>query len=87
MFRSIHIWLYGIVAELEYSLYPWKSSTPPTWAVERWNLNGETNTDGELEESVLNYDWLKSHDDKINRLQNEMIYVIDAINNNNLSKK
>ena len=23
----------------------------------------------------LNYDWIKSHDEKINRLQNEMIWV------------
>ena len=87
MLRSIHIWIYGIVAELEYILYPWKTSTPPAWAIKKWNLNDETNTDGEIEESVLNYDWLKSHDDKINRLQNEMIYVIDVLNNNNLSKK
>tara|TARA_B100000902_G_scaffold248791_1_gene235441 strand:- start:5244 stop:5507 length:264 start_codon:yes stop_codon:yes gene_type:complete len=87
MLRSIHIWIYGIVAELEYILYPWKTSTPPAWAIKKWNLNDETNTDGEIEESVLNYDWLKSHDDKINRLQNEMIYVINVINKNNLSKK
>jgi hypothetical protein len=31
MIRAVRIWLWGIVAELEYILYPWKSSTPPDW--------------------------------------------------------
>ncbi len=36
MIRSIHIWLWGIVSELEYKLYPWKTDTPPEWVEDRY---------------------------------------------------
>ena len=39
MIRDIHIWLWGMVAELEHVLYPWKTKSPPNWAVERYGLD------------------------------------------------
>ena len=80
MIRSIRIWLWGIVAELEYQLYPWKTSTPPTW------VKPEQRIEPDYEQN-LNYDWLKSHDDKIAKLQTEMIWVIQEIHKLNVELK
>ena len=33
MIRDIHIWLWGMVAELEHVLYPWKTKSPPNCKV------------------------------------------------------
>lgn len=79
MIRELQISLWSWVAELEYRLYPWKTSTPPAWAVERYNIDSTFNDDHDLDNDSLHYDWLKSHDDKINRLQTEMIWVRDEI--------
>jgi hypothetical protein len=76
LIRSFQIWLWGIVMELEYQLYPWKTSNPPSWAVERYNLDHGIIDDYE---DHMHYGWLKSHDDKIGRLQKEMIYALDEI--------
>ena len=72
MIRNFRIWLWSAVSELEYQLYPWKTDTPPEWVDERYVPlpNYEQN---------FNDDWLKSHDDKINRLQQEMIWVQQEI--------
>ena len=75
MIRDIHIWLWGIIAELEHTLYPWKTNNPPDWAVERYNLDHGIEED----ENSLYYEWIKSHDQKINRLQNEMIHAQEQI--------
>jgi|TARA_E500000318_G_scaffold103260_1_gene108156 hypothetical protein len=76
MLSQFRIWLWGMVAELEYKLYPWKTSTPPAWAAERYGADTNTIHDNhEFNYESLHYDWLKSHDDKINRLQDEMIWV------------
>jgi len=77
MFRSIHVWLWGIVAELEYHLYPWKTQSPPQWAIDRYNLDGQSD---ELPyDDRLKFDWLKVHEDKIATLQLEMRSVIKSI--------
>ena len=76
MIRSFQIWLWGIVMELEYQLYPWKTSNPPSWAVERYNLDHGITDDYE---DHMHYGWLKSHDDKSDRIQKEMIYALDEI--------
>ena len=76
MFRDIHIWLWGIVMDLEDMLYPWKTKDPPDWAIKRYNL--DHNIKDTFEDSLY-YEWIKSHDQKINRLQNEMIYVQEQI--------
>ena len=54
MIHSLRVWLWGIVAELEYQLYPWKTSTPPEWV----------RPEHKIEENYtqnFNDDWLKSH--------------------------
>jgi len=70
--RSIRIWLWGIVSELEYQLYPWQTDQPPKWVEEKYTPPPDY-------ESNFNDDWLKSHDDKISRLQSEMIWVQQEI--------
>ena len=58
--------------EIEYALYPWKTSTPPSWAIERYNL--PDHFDDELDE-IIYKQWIKAHDEKISRLQTEMITI------------
>jgi len=70
--RKFHIWLWGVVCELEDILYPWKTSTPPSWAIERYNL--PDHHEDELDE-IIYKQWIKAHDEKIGRLQSEMITV------------
>ena len=72
MIHKFHIWLWGVVCELEDILYPWKTSTPPSWAIERYNL--PDHYDDELDE-IIYKQWIKAHDEKIGRLQSEMITV------------
>jgi len=70
MIKTIRIFLWEIIAELEYQLYPWKDDNKPSEEIiQKYNLPEIPFNEN------LHYDWLKSHDDKINRLQNEMIYV------------
>ena len=72
MIHTLHVWVWGIVMELEDMLYPWKTSTPPSWAIERHNL--PDHSDDELDE-IIYKEWIRAHDDKISRLQSEMITV------------
>ncbi len=76
MFRDIHIWLWSIVMDLEDMLYPWKTKDPPNWAVERYNL--DHGIKDSIEDSFY-YEWIMAHDQKINRLQNEMIHAQEQI--------
>jgi len=62
--------------ELEYHLYPWKTSDAPSWAIKRYNLDNEIVDDYE---NSLHYSWIKEHDQKIARLQEEMILVMSSI--------
>ena len=81
MIHSIRVWLWGIVSELEYHLYPWKTINPPQCVIDKYNLvepNFEKN---------FNDDWLKSHEDKISRLQKEMIWVTQEIHKLNVELK
>lgn len=79
MIHAVRVWLWGIVAEMEYHLYPWKTDgNPPEWAVSRYNLdNGAHHT--EYDEH-LNFEWLKHHEDKIAKLQLEMLDVVKRLN-------
>ena len=72
MIHTLHVWVWGIVMELEDMLYPWKTSTPPSWAIEKHNL--PDHSDDELDE-IIYKEWIRAHDDKISRLQSEMITV------------
>ena len=57
-------------------LYPWKTSTPPSWAVERHNL--PDHSDDELDE-IIYKEWIRSHDQKINKLEENMILAFKQI--------
>jgi len=62
--------------EIEDTLYPWKTSTPPSWAVERHNL--PDHSDDELDE-IIYKEWIRSHDQKINKLEENMILAFKQI--------
>ena len=72
MIQTLRVWLWGIVAELEYQLYPWKKSDPPLDIAQKYNLDQDYS-------SNLHYDWLKAHDEKINKLEENMINVFNQI--------
>lgn len=76
MIRKLQIQLWSFVMELEYMLYPWKTREPPDWAIKRFNLHH--GIVDEVEDSLY-YDWIKAHDQKIDRLQSEMIYAQNEI--------
>lgn len=84
MFRAAYnfrVFLWGVVAELEYHLYPWKTSDPPQWAVERHNLDSNIKYDGDHEEDkIFYYDWIKSQDEKIRKIEENIIYLTNQIN-------
>ena len=69
MLFNLRVFLWTIVAELEYHLYPWKEEKPPEDIIQRYNIPDNTIDDN------LQYDWIQSHDQKIARLQEEMIWV------------
>lgn len=80
MLFNIRVFLWTIVAELEYHLYPWKDEKkPPIEVAQKYNLPDY--------EQNLNYDWIKSHDEKIDRLQEEMIWVQKEIHKINIGIK
>ena len=73
--------MWSIIAELEYHLYPWKDKNPPEEISQKYNLP-ETNYD-----TNLYLDWIQSHDQKISRLQKEMIWVQQEIHKLNVELK
>jgi len=81
MLFNLRVFLWNIVAELEYHLYPWKEEKPPEDIMQRYNLP-DTNFDNNLQ-----YDWIQSHDQKISRLQEEMIWVQQEIHKLNVELK
>lgn len=81
MLFNIRVFLWTIVAELEYHLYPWKEEKPPAEVAKKYNLP-ETSYD-----QNLYYDWIQSHDQKIARLQDEMIWVQKEIHKLNIELK
>ena len=81
MLFNLRVFLWNIVAELEYHLYPWKEEKPPEDIMQRYNLP-DINLDKNLQ-----YDWIQSHDQKISRLQEEMIWVQQEIHKLNIELK
>ena len=79
MIRKFQIWLWGIVAELEYHLYPWKTSKPPQWAVERYNVDHGITDNFE----DFYFRWIKGHKELIEKLQDEMLWVRKELHNLN----
>ena len=68
-----------MIAELEHILYPWKTSTPPSWAAERYGVGTDTFYDDHNFDNDLHFDWLKSHDEKLNKLEENIILAFDEI--------
>ena len=70
MIQNIRVFLWHIIAELEYILYPWNDENIPSEeTIIKYNLPEQSF------DKNLHYDWLKSHDEKIGRLQQEIIYL------------
>ena len=76
MIEDIRVWLWSIVMELEDILYPWKTKDPPSWAIERYNL--DHGIEDEFENSI-HYGWIRSHDQKINKLEENIINLYKEI--------
>lgn len=83
MFKFIHkfrVFLWGIVAELEHFLYPWKTSTAPQWAISRYGLDNGIVSESIDYENNMYYDWLKCQDQKIQKIEENIIYLTKKIN-------
>jgi len=78
VFFRLRVFLWTIVAELEYILYPWKEENPPEEVSQKYNLSSTS-----IDQNLI-YDWLKSHDEKITRLQEEIIWVQKEIHKLNV---
>ena len=73
MIRYLRIWLWQIVSELEQRLYPYEK--------EDTNDFYYTVKNEETGESYMIIEWIKSFDERIIRLQDEMIYVQRQLRN------
>lgn len=78
-FHTIRVNLWSIVAELEYILYPWKLNTPPQWAIKKYNLDSEIGDPLDENNNVYYYDWIKSQNEKINKIEENIIYLTKEI--------
>ena len=76
MIRDIHVWIWGMVAELEHVLYPWKTSDPPSWAVERYSL--DHGIEDQYEQHMY-YDWLLSQEQKIQKIEKNIIELYNRL--------
>jgi hypothetical protein len=73
MFRTIRIILWEIVAKLEQKLYPYCGDDDYYYEVK----NDDTG------EKYMIMDWIKSFDERIVRLQDEMIWIKSELNSLN----
>lgn len=76
MFRKLRIILWSIVADLEQKLYPYNNEDDYYYEIK----NDDTG------EKYMIIDWIKSFDERITRLQDEMLWVkseIHSINSKN----
>lgn len=71
MIRKIRILLWQIVSDWEQKLYPYEN--------EDTNDYYYTVKNDETGESYMTIEWIKSFDQRIERLQDEMIYVQNEI--------
>lgn len=74
MFRKLRIIIWGIIADLEQRLYPYNHEDDYYYEVK----NDDTG------EKYMIIEWIKSFDERITRLQDEMLWVkseIHSINN------
>ncbi len=71
--RKMRIWLWQIVSELEQRLYPYEKEDANDFY---YTVKNE-----ETGESYMIIEWIKSFDERIIRLQDEMIYVQSQLRN------
>jgi len=69
MLKSFRIWMYERILDLEEVLYPYGDEQDYYIKVK----NDETG------EQHMIIDWIKSHNERIDRLQEEMFYVKDKL--------
>ena len=69
--RKIRIWLWQIVSELEQKLYPYER--------EDSNDYYYTVKNDETGENYMIIEWIKSFDERIQRLQDEMLWIQSEI--------
>lgn len=77
MFKNLRIILWGIVSELEQKLYPYDNEDDYYYEVK----NDDTG------EKYMIIEWVKSFDERITRLQDEMLWVKNELYNLNGLKK
>jgi len=76
MIRRLRIELWYVVAELEYILYPWKDGDRPSAeTISKYNLPEES-----YDDRLYYYDWIKSQDQKIQKIEEDIIFLINRIN-------
>ena len=73
MLKNIRILLWQIVSELEQRLYPYEK--------EDNNDYYYTVKNDETGETYMIIEWIKSFDERIQRLQDEMMYVQNVLRN------
>lgn len=71
---ELRVFLWGMAADLEDALYPWKTSTPPPWAIDRYNLDNGIRSPEDIDtEYELYFDWLKCQEQKIQEIEKDII--------------
>ena len=71
--RDIQIYIWSLVMDLEDWLYPWKTTNPPQWAVERYNLDSGLSRD--IDNNQFYFDWLKQQEQKIQKIEKNIIGI------------
>tara|TARA_A100001201_G_scaffold87445_1_gene76989 strand:+ start:4811 stop:5059 length:249 start_codon:yes stop_codon:yes gene_type:complete len=71
--RDIRIYIWSLVMDLEDWLYPWKTTNPPQWAVERYNLDSGLSRD--IDNNQFYFDWLKQQEQKIQKIEKNIIGI------------
>ena len=59
--------------DIEDWLYPWKTTNPPQWAVERYNLDSGLSRD--IDNNQFYFDWLKQQEQKIQKIEKNIIGI------------
>jgi len=78
LLHKIRILIWGIVAELEYILYPWKNEQPPQDIAYKYNLDSYPDYESTYNKN-FHYDWLKSHEQKLNKIEENIIQIYKEI--------
>lgn len=76
MIRKIRIFLWAIVSEWEYKLYPWKSEQPPSWAISRYNI--DHGIVDEYENSIY-FGWIKSLEEKMSGIDDRLEHLKNEV--------